>query len=152
LSDGTRLVERGALAPNVAVNQFDISLYSVHLGLKRRGFSASVEYMFRWLTALEGTGPLPIDSIFDHGFFASAGAFVLPQRLELYALGSQVDGEFGNGTEVGGGLNWYVGGRRGNRFTCEYVKVDDSPAQQSRTGLVAGASGGLIRAQWWHFF
>lgn len=152
LSDGTRLVEPGALHPGVTVNEFDISLYAIHFGMKWRGMSFATEYFFRWLTSLEGTGPLPVNSIFDHGFFAQGGFFVVPNRLEFYAHGSQVSGDEVTGSEVGGGLNWYVGGERGARFTLDATLVDDSPTSQDRTGLVAGASGTLIRAQWWHFF
>ncbi|MEM1071074.1 MAG: porin [Planctomycetota bacterium] len=152
LSDGTRLVEPGAIAPGVTVNEFDISLYTVHLGLKRRGQSFAAEYFFRWLTSLAATGPIPDSSLFDHGFFAQGGAFVIPKRLELYAIGSQVRGEFGSGTQIGGGVNWYVKGERGARFTFDVSRIEDSPADQNRTGLVAGGSGTLFRVQWWHFF
>jgi hypothetical protein len=152
LTDGTRLVERGALAPGVTVNQFDLSLYSVHLGLKYRGMSFSTEYFLRWLTSLAGTGPLPVNSIFDHGFFAQGGGFLVPERLELYARGSLVTGDFGTGTAVASGVNWYAGGKRGARFTFDAAYVDDSPTSQNRTGFVAGGSGALFRVQWWHFF
>ncbi len=152
LSDGTRLVENGALAPNVTVNEFDISLYAVHLGAKRRGWSFAAEYFFRWLTSIRGNGALPVNSLFDHGFFAQSGMFLVPERLEAYASGSYVTGDFGTGYEYGGGLNWYCGGRRGSRFTFDVARIEDSPAQQDRTGLVAGGSGTLFRLQWWHFF
>lgn len=152
LSDGTRLVEPDALAPNVTVNAFDVSLYTVHLGAKRRGVSFAAEYFLRWLTSITANGPLPADSIFDHGFFVQGGIFAIPQRLEVYAIASRVQGDFGSGAEFGTGTNWYIGGRRGNRFTLEATQIDDSPAQQDRTGFVAGSSGTLIRAQWWHFF
>ena len=152
LSDGTRLVEPGALAPGVTVNHFDLSLYSVHAGLKKRGFSLSGEYFFRWLTNIGGNGPLPRESIFDHGFFAQAGTFVAPQSLEIFARGSAVFGPFGDGSELSGGVNWYVNGERNWRFTADVARVDDSPAQQDRTGFLAGASGTLVRIQCWSFF
>lgn len=152
LSDGTRLVEPGALTPGVTVNEFDISLYAIHFGMKYRGLSFSTEYFLRWLTSLKGTGPLPIDSLFDHGYFAQLGGFVVPERLELYTSGSQVLGEYGNGSAIAGGVNWYVKGQRGARVTLDVTYLDNSPAQQSRTGYVAGASGPLVRAQFWSFF
>ncbi len=152
LSDGTRLVEPGALAPGVTVNQFDISLYAVHLGLKYRGASFATEYFFRWLTSLEGNGPLPVNSLFDHGFYVQGGLFVIPKRLELYSIGSHVTGDYGSGHEIAAGFNYYVGGRRGSRITFDVSHINDSPADQSRTGFVAGASGTLFRAQMWTFF
>lgn len=152
LSDGTPLVEPGALAPGATVNQFDLTLYAVHAGWKRRGFSLSGEYFFRWLTNLQATGPIPTDSLYDHGFFVQAGMFVVPESVELFARGSAVLGSFGDGYEAGGGLNWYVHGQRNWRFTFDAVRVEDSPAQQDRTGFSAGESGLLVRTQVWTSF
>ena len=152
LSDGTRLVATGALAPGVTVNQFDVSLYAVHLGLKYRGASLAAEYLLRWLSKLQGDGPLPVTSLFDHGFFVQGGLFAIPELVELYGLGSYVTGEFGTGYEIGAGVNWYVQGRRGARFTFDVAYVEDSPAEQDRTGYVAGGRGTLFRVQYWNFF
>ena len=152
LSDGTRLVVPGALAPGVTVNHFDLALYAIHAGIKWQGCSLSGECFFRWLRDIAGTGPVPRDSIYDHGFYAQAGTFVLPQSLELFARGSVVNGPFGNGSELGGGLNWYVVGTRNWRFTADLARINDSPAQQDRTGFLAGASGLLGRVQVCTFF
>lgn len=152
LSDGTRLVEVGALAPGATVNKFGITLYAVHAGWKRRGVSFAGEYFFRWLTNIEATQPIPEHSLFDHGFFLQAGAFVVPETLELFARGSVVRGAFGSGSEISGGVNWYVQGQRNWRFTVDMARIDDSPTQQDRTGFQAGASGLLIRSQVWTSF
>ena len=152
LTDGTRLVAPGALEAGETVNEFDIWLYSVHAGVKRRGFSLAAEYYFRWLRRIQTASGRELDSLFDHGFFAQSSAFVVPESLELFLRGSLVTGEQGNGDEVAAGLNWYLFGRRNARATAEWTVVDDSPAQQSRTGYVAGGSGNLFRVQLWTFF
>lgn len=152
LSDGIRVVQPGALAPGVTVNQFDLSLYAIHAGWKQNGYSVSGECFFRWLNDLQGTGPLPRTSIYDHGYFLQAGCFPIPKTLELFGRGSAVVGPYGNGSEIGGGLNWYVDHRRDWRLTADVARVNDSPAQQDRTGFVAGASGYLFRLQFWTFF
>lgn len=152
LSDGTRLVQQDALRPDDRVNAFDIWLYTVHAGIKRRGVSVSGEYYFRWLRNLEGTSGREFDSLFDHGFFAQAAAFVIPEALEMFVRGSQVTGEFGTGDAGSIGANWYLFNSRNARATFELTTIDDSPAQQSRTGFVAGGSGTLVRAQLWTFF
>ena len=152
LSDGTRLVETGSLAPGVTVNRFDLSLYTIHAGLKAHGNSLTGEYFFRWLSNLDGTGPLPRSSIFDHGFFVQGGTFVIPRSLELFGRGSAVFGPFGDGSELAGGVNWYVKNKRDWRFTFDIARIDDSPAQQDRTGFLAGASGLLVRTQFWTYF
>jgi len=152
LSDGTKLVEEGALGPGVTVNQFDLTLYTIHAGLKHRGCSLSGEYFFRWLNNISGNGSLQSTSVFDHGFFVQAGTFVIPKTLEIFGRGSAVLGPYGNGSECAGGVNWYVKGKSDWRFTMDVSQVEDSPAQQDRTGFIAGGSGLLMRAQIWTYF
>ncbi|TWU57643.1 porin [Rubripirellula reticaptiva] len=152
LSDGTRLNEPGALEPGVSVNAFDLWLYSIHMGTKWRGLSFSSEVFLRWLRNIEGTAGESLPSQFDHGFFVQGGAFIIPEQLECFARGSQVFGNQGRGDEVSAGLNWYLFNQRSARFTFDVTSIGDSPAQQSRTGYVAGASGTLLRAQLWTFF
>jgi hypothetical protein len=152
ISDGTPLVTPGALGPGVTVNQFDLTLYTLHAGWKHRGASLSGEYFLRWLTDIRGDGTIPDSSIADHGFYIQGGTFVTPRSVELFMRGSAVFGPFGDGSEVGGGVNWYVRHNRNWRLTFDVARVDDSPAQRDRTGFLAGASGLLIRSQCWVFF
>ncbi|EKK03399.1 phosphate-selective porin O and P [Rhodopirellula baltica SH28] len=152
LSDGTRLIEPNAIAPGVTVNAFEIWLYSAHFGIKRRGFSFSCEVFLRWLRNIEGDTGTKLPSQFDQGFFVQSGVFVIPETLELFARGSQVNGEYSSGHEVSAGFNWYLFNKRSARFTFDVTSIDDSPAQQSRTGYVAGESGTLFRSQLWTFF
>ncbi len=152
LSDGTRVVEPGALIPGERINEFDIWLYAVHAGWKYRGHSLSGETFFRWLRNLTGTGGSRAGSIFDHGYFLQAATFAVPKSLEFFARGSQVFGDHGSGGEVAVGANWYPYRQRGCRLTCDLTEVDSSPAQQSRTGYIAGGEGILFRVQLWTFF
>ncbi|EMI21828.1 secreted protein [Rhodopirellula maiorica SM1] len=152
LSDGTRLVEPNALAPGVTVNAFDVWLYTAHLGLKKQGYSFSSEVFMRWLRNIEGTGGTSLESLLDNGFYIQGGAFVIPKKLELFVRGSAVTGDFGTGSEVAAGLNWHLFDKRSARFTLDVTDIRDSPAEQSRTGYVAGESGTLLRAQLWTFF
>lgn len=152
LSDGTRLVETGALAPGVTVNRFDLTLYALHAGWKWGGLSGSGEYFFRWLTEIQGDGPIPRDSIFDQGAFVQTGRFLIPRSLELFGRYSTVRGPFGDASEWAGGVNWYVHQRRNWRATFDVARIDDSATQQDRTGYLAGASGVLFRTQVWTFF
>lgn len=152
LSDGTRLVEPGALAPGVTVNRFDLTLYALHAGWKWRGLSGTGEYFFRWLTDIEGNGAIPRETIFDQGAFAQVGQFLVPQSLELFGRYSTVRGPFGDASEWAAGVNWYVHDRRNWRATFDVAWIDDSATQQDRTGYLAGASGALFRTQVWTFF
>ncbi|WP_182870832.1 porin [Stieleria mannarensis] len=152
LTDGTRLTEEGALRPGERVDEFDVWLYTVHAGLKRRGASMSGEYYCRWLRNLRGASGSEFQSLFDHGFYVQSGAFIVPKSVEVFARGSYVTGKQGSGDEVSAGFNWYLFGQRNARATFELADLNDSPAQQSRTGYVAGGSGLLFRAQLWTFY
>jgi hypothetical protein len=59
-----------------------------------------------------------------------------------------VTGEFGSGTEVAGGFNWFVlPGKSNLRYTFDVAGLESSPADQNRTGFVAGQTGILFRTQ-----
>ena len=148
LSDGTKLVAPGALAPGIAVEAFQVYLYTVDLALKYRGFSFSTEWYFRWLEGIRGDGPLPLGSLMDHGFYVDAGIFLIPKCLELNSRVSQVDGLFGDAWEYSGGVNWYISGTHRNKLTLDLTALRQNPASSSSPGLIPGMDGTLVRAQW----
>lgn len=148
LSDGTLISQPGALAPGVTLRQYDLSLAAIDLALKYRGWGVSSEVYFQDLSSLEGSGPLPFDSTSAFGGFLQGGFFVLPQEVELYARTSWVTGEFGSGTEIAAGVNWFIlPGKNNLRFTFDVAEIESSPAEQNRTGFEAGMSGMLFRTQ-----
>ena len=76
------------------------------------------------------------------------GYFIIPQKVELYSRNSFVTGAYGSGTEIAGGANWFVlKGKSNLRYTFDTAWLEGSPADQNRTGFVAGQSGLLIRTQ-----
>ncbi|MEM6366326.1 MAG: porin, partial [Planctomycetota bacterium] len=152
LSDGTRLVTPDALQAGETVGSFDQWLYTIHAGVKFRGWSLSSEGFFRWLRNIQSVDGDDLRSLFDSGFFVQAGAFVVPERVELFARTSEVHGDFGQGRELSAGLNWYLFSTRSARGTIEITELEDSPAQQSRTAFVAGGNGTIVQAQLWTFF
>jgi hypothetical protein len=148
LSDGTVLTTPGALAPGVTVQTYDVSLAALDLSYKYRGLGLSTELFAQELVGLAGNGPLPFRSTRAFGAFVQGGYFLVPRTLELYAKTSFVTGRFGSGSEVGGGVNWFL--RPGNenlRFTFDTTWLESSPAGQNRTGYVAGQTGLLLRTQ-----
>ncbi|MEX1041934.1 MAG: porin [Pirellulaceae bacterium] len=147
LSDGTRLTEHGALAPGVTVDQFDIQLYALDAALKWRGFSLNGEYYFRWLKSIQGDGPLPVDQIFDHGYYAEMGYFVVPQRIELNSRISEVFGQFGNAYEYAGGVNWFINGTHNCKMSFDVTRLVRNPANNSGPSLRVGDDGLLFRTQ-----
>lgn len=148
LSDGTIITQPGAFAPGVTLLRYDIGLAAIDMAFKYRGFSISSEGYVQQLSSLEGTAPLPVNSTRAYGGFLQGGYFVVPQEVEVYSRTSWVKGAYGGGTEVAGGFNWFLlKGKANPRFTLDAAWLNHSPADQSRTGFVAGQSGLLIRTQ-----
>jgi len=148
LSDGTVITQPGAFAPGVTLQAYDVSLAAIDLGLKCRGLGLSTEVYFQDLKSLRGNGPLPFSSTSASGGFVQGGYFVLPGKIELYARTSWVTGGYGSGTEIAGGFNWFIlPGQSNLRFTFDVADLESSPADQNRTGFVAGQSGLLLRTQ-----
>ncbi len=147
LSDGTPIGLLGALAPDVTVLAFDQYQLTVDAGWKYRGLSLSGEYYFRWLQAIRGTGPLPTTTLFDHGFYAQAGYFLIPERLEVLARTSQIWGEFGTASEYAGGFNWFIRGSHDLKFSFDAARVIGAPTSSTGPDYQAGQTGTLIRTQ-----
>jgi hypothetical protein len=149
LSDGTSLFRPGALGPNVLLSSAAVQVWTIDAAVKYRGFGLSTEYFLRWIDGFDTHGGQPaVHSLFDYGALAQAGYYVLPKKLETFARSSFVNGRFGGGYEVGGGVNWYVRGRRECRLTFEVLEISHSPAQNVLTGYRAGESGTLFQLQW----
>ena len=145
LSDGVNPFETGALAEGVTVHQLDYGEVAVDAGLKYRGLSLQAEYGLRRLSNFEATGPVPEDSIFDHGFFAQAGYMVVKKRLGLYTTGSLIFDEFDRQPwELSGGASYYPSGSRNLRLNLHYIHVEKSPTGSSFGFYTAGQSGDTI--------
>lgn len=150
LSDGTPLYQQGALAPGVMLTAADVLLLSYDLAFKYRGFSLSGEYYARWIGDMDAKGgaiPLRDRRLFDTGGFVQLSYALIPRRLELFARSSLVAGPFGEGSEYGGGLNWYAFSNRNVRGTFEAKKINHSPADNALYGYFAGESGMLFQVQ-----
>jgi len=148
LSDGTIITQPGAFAPGVTLERYDLSLAAIDLAFKYRGFSLSTEWYAQDLLGLQGNGRIPISSTQAYGGVLQGGCFVVPQKLELYSRTSFVTGRYGAGAEYAGGFNWFpLSGKNNLRVTFDTTWLEHSPADQNRTGYVAGQTGLLIRAQ-----
>jgi hypothetical protein len=147
LSDGTRLTDEGALAPDTSVDRFKVYLYAVDAAVKWYGFSLDGEYFFRWVRDIKASGPIPKDKMFDHGFFLEAGYFVIRNYLELNARTSQIFGDFGDSSEYAGGINWFINGTHGLKLALDVTKVNDSPISNSGPNYRAGDDGVMVRTQ-----
>jgi hypothetical protein len=140
-SDGVLTFATGAFAPGVTVQQALYKLWAIDGGLKYNGFSINGQYYMRWVNDFNADGPLPLNSMFDHGFELSAGQFVIPQKLVLYARGSKVFGQFANPYEYGAGAKWYMLPTERMWITGELMKVHGVPYSGAFTPYTAGLKG-----------
>lgn len=147
LADGTRLIQTGALAPGVTVDEFDTYFYAVDVAGKYQGWSINSEVYFRWLQDLAGDGALPTSQIFQRGFYVEGGRVILPEKLDWNIRYSQVSGPYGNASEYAGGINWFPIDTRKFKITFDVTYVDGSPLRNTATELLPGDVGTLFRTQ-----
>jgi hypothetical protein len=146
LSDGVNPFDEGALAEGVTVQKLDYDEMAVDAGLKYRGFSFQSEYYWRRLSSFQTLGgPVPMNSIFDHGFQVQAMHMVVPRKLGLYATYGKVIDEFDrNPYEISGGTSFYPTGTRSWRLNLHLIHVKRSPAASNFGFYTSGQSGTTI--------
>lgn len=150
LTDGTPLYQPNALAPDVTLESAHVLLASYDISMKYRGFSLSSEVYTRWITDLRTVTPAPrgsLDDINDVGGLVQGSYALIPKRFELFARTSGVFGRFGDGSDYGGGANWYPFENRNVRATFEAKRINHSPANNLLYGYFAGESGTLFQMQ-----
>ncbi len=146
-SDGVLTFSTGAFAPGVTVDKALYKMWAMDGGLKYNGFAVNGQYYMRWLSDFEADGPIPIASTFDHGYELSAGHFVVPRKLMVYARGSQVFGQFGNSHEYAGGVKWHFLPTERLWLNAELMRVHKSPYNGAFTPYTAGMNGWVPMVQ-----
>jgi hypothetical protein len=147
ISDGHLLFETGALAPGVTLQLADFFLSAVDFGIKYRGLAFNAEVYNRWLNRFRADGPLPIDSMYDWGFEASLGYFVLRSRLEPLVRTSFIHGPYKTSYEVSVGVNWYPFRTRWVWLTVEAIGIKNGPYASGYYVYSVGQTGLLIPVQ-----
>jgi hypothetical protein len=148
LADGLNVFSQGSLAPGVTVENVDYTVLSADAGMKYRGFFLQAEYYFRWLNEFDADGALPMEELFDTGFYVQASAFLIPKKIEWYVATSQIfgdDGEgFGNSSEYLTGVNFYPFNTRDTRLNLQYIRVIDSPVGSTFGYYTTGQDGHTV--------
>lgn len=145
LSDGINPFDAGALADGVTVETLDYGIVAVDAGFKYRGFSFQSEYYVRRLWQFEATGPLPEDSLLDHGFMVEAMHMVVPRTLGLYLVGGYVFDDFERHPwELAGGASLFPFESYVWRLNLHVIRVEKSPASSNFGYYTAGQSGFTI--------
>jgi hypothetical protein len=110
-------------------------------GVKYRGLSLEYEHYFRWLSNFQTTGPIPVESLFDHGFQLQASAMLVPTKLQVYGTASKIWGDYGDPDEYALGVNWYPLGRREFRVASQLLRLNRSPIGYASVPAVVGGQG-----------
>ena len=147
LVDGTRINQIGALAPGATVSNFDLYFYGVDFAWKYRGWSFNSELFLRWIEQIEGNGIIPVNELFQRGYYVEGGRFLIPKKLDFNVRYGQVSGAFGNASEISAGCNWYPLESNGLKLSFDVTSLDGSPLQNTATDILVGDEGTLFRTQ-----
>ena len=97
------------------------------------------------MSDFSATGPLPVSSIRDHGFFAEAMHMVVPRKLGIYAVTSYIFDDFKRHPwEIAGGASFYPYGNRQWRLNLHVIHVEKSPASSNFGYYTAGQTGTTV--------
>ena len=140
-SDGVLTFSTGAFAPGVTVDQATYKLWAVDAGIKWNGLAVNGQYFFRRVDDFSADGPLPLSSMYDHGFEVSVSDFVRPRKLSLYARGSMVYGEFNDSWEYAVGAKFHPVNTERFWLTVEAMNVHRVPYSGAFTPYTAGLDG-----------
>lgn len=146
-SDGVLTFATGAFAPGVTVDNATYRMWAIDVGLKKYGWSLNGQYYFRWIDDFKADGPMPIDTMFDHGFELSGAAFIVPKKVMAYGRGSMVFGEFRDSWEAGVGVKWYFVPTERMWLTAEVMRVVDVPYGGVFTPYTAGLTAWVPMVQ-----
>ena len=113
-------------------------------GLKYRGFALEGEYYWRWLNDFRADGPLPENSLFDHGFQVMVSQMIWPKTVQLYTMGSYIFGDRNNAWEATAGLNYWIFRRRELRLNDEYLFDHRSPVGYTAIPQSVGGTGSIL--------
>jgi len=156
LADSVNVFETGALAPGVTVENVDYRVLALDAGFKFKGVFLQAEYYQRWLDNFDADGLLPVGEIKDDGFYVQAAFFPIKQKLELYALTSQIYGDddagFGDSSEYGVGMNFYPYPTRNHRLNVQLLDVNKSPVSSSFGYYIGGQDGWTLASSFSIFF
>jgi hypothetical protein len=156
LADSLNVFDPGSLAPGVTVDEMNYRVLSIDAGVKYRGIFAQFEYYNRWLDDFEADGPLPVESIHDHGFYVQAAFYPIKKKLEVYGVTSQIFGDkdegFGNSSEYTFGSNYYWFDSRNVRSNVQIMDVNRSPVGSVFGFYVGGQKGTTVSVATSFFF
>jgi hypothetical protein len=156
LADSVNLFETGALAPGVTIENADYRVLALDAGMKYKGLFLQAEYYQRWLDSFVANGLLPVAQVKDTGFYVQGSFYPIRQKLEVYAVTSQVYGDddagFGDSCEYVLGMNWYPYPTRNHRLNLQLMDVNKSPVSSTFGYYTGGQDGWTVASSFSVFF
>jgi hypothetical protein len=148
LSDGNVVFNAGLFGPGIVVTDVRYQMASFDAGLKKGGFALEGDYYWRRVDDFRGPGTetLAFGHLTDQGFQVQASTMLQPQKLQLYASGSKIFGEYGNPWDTRLGLNYFPARTQAIRLNLEGIYVEGSPVGGLSLPLVVGATGPIFAA------
>src|SRR5262245_5710746 len=140
-SDGVPTFATGPCAPGVTVEEAKYELAAIDGGVKRNGLAINGQLFFRRVSDFVADGPIPLQSMNDHGFELSASYFVVPRKVAVYGRGSAVYGEFGDSWEYAAGVKWHFLDTERMWVSGELMKVNKAPYSGTFTPYTSGLTG-----------
>lgn len=141
LSDGTNLFGINAFNTGANITAARYQMTSFMGGLKYKGFSLDADFFLREISDLSSTGPIPVSKLEDTGFDLQASAMLVDSTLQAYGTYAQIDGEYGDPSEICLGLNWFPYKNRSLRLNAEVILADKSPIGSLAHPVVVGSNG-----------
>ncbi len=134
----------------LAVDGYDVALFSIDTSMKYRGLSLTTEVYLRSVSGFRGAA---IADLFDHGLWLQAGMFVLPEKLQILSRWSRVHGNSGtlglgdqSSEEIAGGLVWYFR-QQHMKATVDATYLNGASISSSALDINPGDIGWLYRTQ-----
>ena len=143
LTDGSIIFTPDLFAPGTTVDEVQYQMGSIDAGVKYKGFSVEAEYFRRQLGDYRGTNINIVEPITDDGYQVQTSAMVVKDLLQLYVSGAEINGDFGDSTELRAGLNWYPLKKRGLRGNAEWIRLNNCPVGYAAVPYPVGGDGDL---------
>lgn len=143
LTDGSVIFTPNLFGPGITVERVMYEMASLDASIKYKGFSLEGECYWRWLSSYSGAGTGGIADIDDDGFQLQASMMAIPKILQAYVGVSEINGVYGDASELRLGLNWYVLKERGLRVNAEWLNLDNSPVGYTAVPYPVGGNGNV---------
>jgi len=141
LSDGSVIFTPNLFAPGTTVNSLRYQMFALDGGFKYHGWAFEGEGFWRWLNDFKGPGTAGLPTRYDTGYQFQLSMMPIEKKLQLYAGGSHIFGEFGNPYDARFGTNWYPYKNRVLRWNTEGLYLFRTPVGYTSVPFPLGGKG-----------